>query len=145
MIIIGIVLSFVALAYLCWLLFALGSLCTSILRWRHCGACRLPQRLRTRRSDHRRRNCWQCRPRSRTDRFHKPTLTSHARRAGAASLPYRPPWPGIMRHADSRSSRSRGRLGATQSQLRARHRGGDGLHAHVALSPPDAEPGLLPA
>jgi hypothetical protein len=73
MIIIGIVLALVGLAYLCWLLFALA-VYALIVRWRHRWACHLSQRFGADRSDHRRANCQQRHPRPWADRPHDVAL-----------------------------------------------------------------------
>ena len=77
MIIIGIVLAFIGLAYLCWLVFALAVYALPFFADAtvHRRACHLSQRFGTDRSDHRRRDNQRHYPHCRADRLYDPPVT----------------------------------------------------------------------
>ena len=56
------------------------SLCASIIRWRHCRACHLSQRVGAYRSDHRRPNCQHHHVHCWTDRLDDTALALYSRR-----------------------------------------------------------------
>ena len=135
MVIIGLILGFVGLAYLCWLLFRVGSLCASAVRRCRRWACRLSQRFGADRRD----PCWRdrrqhhsgCRP----DRVHDAPVTPDPRGdriplrvAGGCRGISRRPWPRVHRWA-------RRRLATRNSSCGRNHRGGNSRGAHDILSP----------
>ena len=121
MIIIGIILSFVGLAYLCWLLFALAvhalpffAGVTAGLAAYHSGSGPIAAIIVG-------AIAGGITLLARTDRVHDAALTPHARSDRARSLHCRLPSPGIMPRSASRTSLYPPRgLATTQSQLRAR-------------------------
>jgi hypothetical protein len=118
--------------------------CTSILRWRHCRACRLPQRFRARGSDHRRRGCWRRCPGSRTGRLHDATLIPRARRARAALCRTGRRGRVSCRTRARAARRAHGGLARDNRNCRRDHRGDDGFYPCGSLPRPIPSRALLP-